>query len=270
MITDERESKIQNLVVTARKYYAGIHDVKMSERQKAYLKQHSKEGIQFTVNHCPTVVDAIVERMKITGFKIVDAAKVLEPTQPALEPEPGDEGTPEEQIVELTAEQKLAAQLWLWWTQNRMDAVQMETHRKMVRDGESFVIIDWDGERSRPKYLLHPRFVDESIGGDGYGMWIDYPNNDPLRDAIRAVKQWNTYDEKGLKTSYRVVFYPDKIEVGEIQSLPEMTRIMAKPLSRSGKWTSESRSLISETPSARPNSRTSSPSRTCTIKHGST
>jgi hypothetical protein len=222
MITDERESKIQSLVVTARKYYAGIHDVRMSERQKAYLKQHSKADIQFTVNHCPTVVDAVIERMKVTGFKIIDAAKVLEPAQPALEQEPGDEGTPEEQIVELTAEQKLAAQLWLWWTQNRMDAVQMETHRKMVRDGESFVIIDWDEERSRPKYLLHPRFVDESIGGDGYGMWIDYPNNDPLREAIRAIKQWNVYDEKGLKTSYRVVYYPNQIQ-----------RFMQKP---SGKW----------------------------------
>lgn len=208
MITDEKESKAQNLIVDARKYYGGKHTVKLTERQKKYLAQHSGADLTFTVNHCPTVVDAVIERMKVDGFQVSDAERAIKGPRPLPEPTEDDPNPG----LELTPEQKLAAQLWLWWTQNRMDAMQIETHRRMVRDGESFVLVDFDQDRSRPKYILHPRFVDESLGGDGYGMWMDYPNDDPLLDPVRAIKQWVIYREDGTKLYRRVVYWPERIE----------------------------------------------------------
>lgn len=203
MVTDEKEHKAQSLIVKARQYYRGKHEVSLTERQKKYLKQHSDADITFVVNHCPTVVDAVVERMKVTGFSITDPSRAFAP-EPTI--------NKADDIAAISAEQRLGTLLWLWWQQNRMDAVQIEAHRKMVRDGECFLLIDWDQDLNRPQYMLHPRFVDESLGGSGFGMWIDYPNADPLQSPLRAIKQWVTYADNGTKTHRRTIYYPDHIE----------------------------------------------------------
>lgn len=178
---DEIEQGVQDMVVLARHYYDGNHVVYLTDRQEAWLKLHGK-SVRFTVNHCPVVVDAVVERLKVTGFKHGNAVNDL---------------------------------IWEWWQANRMDAVQTEAHRYAVRDAEAFILTNWDDTLGRPVFTLHPRFTDTDRGGDGYGMWIEYPNNDYLAQPIKACKQWReTVDDgHGKRTlSYRTDYYPDRVE----------------------------------------------------------
>ena len=169
------ETTTQKLISTYRNYYAGVHKVFLTDRQKAWLDQHDG-NISFTVNHTATVVDAVVERLRVLSFASGD---------PALD-----------------------ATLWQWWQDNRMDVVQVETHRTAVRDGESAVITTWNEDERRPEYILHPRFVEKSAGGDGFGFFVDYPNDNYLTRPNYAVKRWTDADNKERHTYY----YPDRIE----------------------------------------------------------
>lgn len=188
MLLTEDEKKKQSTVALARRYYDGDQAVKLTERQKEWLDQH-KGDVKFTVNHCPTVIDAVVERLQVLGFNI--------------EGEP-DDASKSDDLLSKAAER--------WWRENRMDAVQTEAHRKAGIDAEAFILISWDNEEKRPDWVLHPRYIDESAGGDGYGMWVEYPNDDYLQKPKRAVKCWKETDEKGNVIHRRTVYYPDRVE----------------------------------------------------------
>jgi hypothetical protein len=179
-MTDQEEKKAQDLIVLARKYYDGDHEVYLTDRQEAWLDLHNGQ-IKFTVNHCPTIIDAIVERLKVTGFGL---------------PEGND----------------LADQLWKWWKDNRMDIVQIEAHRWALRDGESFILVNWDKAGKLPEFILHPRFVDKSAGGKGFGMWMEYPQDNYLMKPERAIKQWEETNAEGKNQERMTIYYPDRVE----------------------------------------------------------
>lgn len=178
MMTED-EKRAQGLIVLARRYYDGQQAVAMTARQKAWLDLHPGKT-QFVVNISATVVDAVTERLRVTGF---DA--------------PGEE---------------TAAQVWAWWTKNRMDALQVEVHRAAVRDGEAFVLTAWNNETRRPDFVFHPRFVDAQAGGDGYGMWMEYEHGDPFGAPLRAVKQWGERQADNKARTRQTHYYPDRIE----------------------------------------------------------
>jgi len=185
MLLTQDEKKKQVLIVLARRYYDGDHDVKLTERQKEWLEQHGKTA-KFAVNHGTLVVNTVVERLKVIGFEVAGEKE-------------GDENA-------------LSKVAWKWWDANRMDALQTEAHRKAERDGEAFILVDWDVAAGRPIDELHQRFVDESAGGDDYGMWVEYPNDDFLQKPLMAVKQWKEKDADGKVSFRRTVYYPERIE----------------------------------------------------------
>jgi len=93
-----------------RQYYDGNHDTQITRRMRRYLEL--KIGEEFNDNYCPIVVDALVDRLTVTGFEADDAD-----------------------------------QLWKWWQANRMDGVQGIVHTAAVRDGDAYVLVEHDGER---------------------------------------------------------------------------------------------------------------------------
>jgi hypothetical protein len=188
MLVSQDERKSQSKVILARRYYDGDHEVKLTDRQKKFLELHGSDT-QFNVNHCPTVIDAAVERLQVIGFDVSDERE------------------------EEDSEKTVSGRLWKWWQLNRMDAVQTEAHRWALRDGEAFVLIAWDNQKGRPDWVLHPRYTAPTVkGGTGYGVWMNYPNNDYLQPPEYAVKEWEEKDEKGNKVARRTVYYPDRIE----------------------------------------------------------
>jgi hypothetical protein len=102
-----------------REYYEGIHKTQLTKRMRAYLSVAT--GATFDANYCPIVVDAMAERLKVVGFE--------------AEGQGGDDGP-----------------LWLWWQQNRMDGLQSDVHTAAIRDGDTYVIAEWDNERGIPAF----------------------------------------------------------------------------------------------------------------------
>ena len=179
----EEEREQQDNVVLARRYYDGDHDVKLTERQKKYLG-HQLDDSRFALNYCPTIVNAVWERMLVKGFGGEDDA--------------------------------FAQVAWEWWQANRMDEKQMKVHRDAVTDGEHFVFVDWDEDANRPVFLPHERYTDPMVDGSGFGCKAFYPDDDPNRPMEKASKRFTekiVHDNGRRETRARMtVYYPDRVE----------------------------------------------------------
>lgn len=172
------------IVNTLRDYYDGFHPIYLSDRQKEYLepalKQRKSGGetgdvrasltegdFTFSQNTVRSIVDTLRERLSVSGFAVNGAAIDSE----------GDD-TPEKQI---------AALMWAWWEENRLDAQQIRNHRRAIRDGKSYVMVDYDNVNKRPRFTLHQ--VDD--GRTGITCHRDPENPDII---LFMNKHWYTYD----------------------------------------------------------------------------
>lgn len=166
-----------------RDYYDGDQGTQLTNRQRAYLQ--IKIGQEFNDNHCATVVDALAERLTVTGF---DA---------------GDQ----------------SIQLWEWWNANRMDGQQGITHRSAVRDGDMYAIVEWDNDNSRPCIEYEHAFDGES------GIEVVYSQDKRRRIEFavkiwETVLKWDEVrsssgelkSRSGKLTRRANLYYPDRIE----------------------------------------------------------
>lgn len=156
-----------------REYYSGEHSTQLTDRARKFLSV--KKGEEFRYNCCAVIVDALVERLTVVGMECAD------------DPAQGDT-------------------LWRWWQANRMDGVQSVVHRSAIRDGDAYVIVDWDEGAGHPRLSYAPaydgtegvevRYVDENRGEIAYAM-----------------KHWRvtTPGEAGYVVRTNV-YYPDRIE----------------------------------------------------------
>ena len=86
----QEERRRQEAIVLARQYYAGEHDVPLTDRQKEFLGFQDGGNERFALNYCRTVVGAVAERLIVSGVAGVGA---------------GGEA--------------LAQRAWEWWQANR-------------------------------------------------------------------------------------------------------------------------------------------------------
>lgn len=166
------ETARQAAYVAYREYYGGDHDTQLTKRQRRYLQ--IKIGEEFNDNYCPVVVDALAERLNVTGFDADDQSEAL----------------------------------WEWWTGNRMDGVQGVTHLSAVRDGDGYLIVEWDNERGVPLFTH-----DLAYDGTG-GVKIHY-NKDKRRQVAYASKRWRVESEDPAnagKARRLNLYFPDRIE----------------------------------------------------------
>jgi hypothetical protein len=168
------EKERQEEIVLARKFHSGEHDTKLTAR----LKQFLGEDIETRLNVCRNVVSAVAERLIITGFDSESEALI-----------------------------QWAGDLW---TATKMNAEQEDTHEWALRDGEAFVIVSWDVEEERPEFTPHYRYTDTSTGGDGFGCWMKYRQDDPNQKPEYGVKQW-TEVANNETIQRRNLYYPDRI-----------------------------------------------------------
>ena len=156
-----------------REYYDGYHDTQLTDRQRAFLEVKTSQ--EFNDNFCPVVVDALAERLQVTGFTL-----------------PGQEA---------------AAALWQWWQQGRMDGVQGQVHTSAVRDGDAYLIVEWDPINNRPRFSAELAYD----GTDG----VEVLYSSETREPLYAMKYWRVEQESPEDAGYRRrmnVYYPDRIE----------------------------------------------------------
>lgn len=157
-------------LVTMRDYYDGDHPTLLTDRQREFL--HHRGRFKFCMNYCRLVVDAVVERLHVTGFQSED--------------------------------QRLAAWLGRLWALTRMDAISNAVHLAAVRDGETFLMVDYDPAADRPRFTLN--FADDGSGG----VSMQY---DDAWQPVYAAKRWTVDAGAGAGRLRRLnLYYPDRIE----------------------------------------------------------
>lgn len=188
----EAEQQRQENIVMARNYFDGDHDAKLTERQKEFLFHNRKGEERFAVNYCAMIVKAVYERLIVKAFK--------------------------------SENEDLAGWAWDLWQANRMDAKQIDVHRSAIRDGETFVFVEWDDEEERVSFIPHPRYTDPYFEGTGFGCKAFYPDDDQNQPMEKASKRWTERyedDRGGSHTRRRMnVYYPERVEkwvIGGVQ-----------------------------------------------------
>ena len=153
---------------TYREYYDGEQAAQLTERLRRILML--KTGNEFSLNLCAAVVDSLAERLNVTGF---------------------DAGSQSDQ-------------LWQWWEADRMDGTQTNLHLATVRDGDSYILVDWDKDEKRPTFW-------HELASDGDGVLIHYGERRQV--PTFASKRWRVEDGPDAGKMRRLnLYYPEKIE----------------------------------------------------------
>jgi hypothetical protein len=175
-LTEDQRKIIQKITASqvrydrrknSRDYYNGVHLTQLTERQRKYLQ--IKTGQEFNDNYCPIVVDSLSERLSVTGFVAVD-------------------------------DELQTAAITDWWSVNRLDAGQSDVHNAAIRDGDTYVLVEWDNVNARPFITFEPAFD----GAEGAEIIYD---PDKRRRPAYGYKRWKS--EAGLRMN---VYYPDRVE----------------------------------------------------------
>lgn len=175
-IIDAQEAAI----VKARQYHDGEQLVFLTDRLKQFLNADGSDAT-FRINITRSVVEALAERIVVKGFDAADP--------------------------------KTKAWAEKMWAAARLDAISDDVHEMALRDGESFVVIDWDRTAAKLVALAHPRYTSVGNGGDGFGVVMAYPDDDVSQPPLYAVKRWIEYlDEQMTQQRQRATFYyPNRV-----------------------------------------------------------
>ena len=163
----DRQANEAAKIVAYRAYYDGEHPVLLTRRQREYLGDLlNPEEFTFAHNLVKRVIDTIRARLAVSGVTVNGADATTEAT--------------DENAV-------IAALLWSWWKAARLDSAQIDLYRRALRDGYSYVIVDWDNAEQRPRFSLHKR--DDGVTG----VMLHYDPEDESR-TLFATKYFYAFD----------------------------------------------------------------------------
>lgn len=161
----------QNNYRQFREYYDGTHDTQLTDRQRQYLEL--RVGQEFNDNYCPIPVDSLAERLTVTG---VQAGDVQSPI------------------------------MWSWLKNSNIDGLQGIVHTCAIRDGDAYLMTEWDNEKQCPVFTY------EMACCDGEGVKIHY-STERRNEAEFASKRWRMEQGQGAGYVRRMnLYYPDRIE----------------------------------------------------------
>lgn len=140
------------------RYYNGVHPAQVPIKSIVKLDRYTG----FRSNICPVVVDAMAERLVVTGVTV-----------------DGPDGE--------------AARSWLWrlWQLNRMDQVAGIIHHEAAKLGDAFLVLDWDRVKKRPVWHYNP----------AENMTVEYadPGNQIMASAAKV---WDTTSGQRMNVYY--------------------------------------------------------------------
>lgn len=173
----------ERMIRVARDYAAGKHPVFLSDRQKEFIGLQGRDTTHlFAHNMCALILDCLVERLQVDGFKAALDADA----------ETGDD---------------LATRVQMWWEYNRMDAGQDDLYSQAARDGSAYIIVDWDAANGMPVWAVNAAFD----GDSGVRVYTD-----PSSGALRfAAKRWQVSDPFNRANNGRTrltLYFQDRIE----------------------------------------------------------
>jgi hypothetical protein len=183
----EEEKARQRAVVMARRYHDGLQDTFMTERMRQFL--NVSDSYEFNLNVCRLVVEVIAERLIVVG------------------------PTTDEQAGQAGGVREWAEAVWAG-----VDGaiLQESVHEGTIRDGESFVMLDWDAQAGGVRMVPHGRYTDATVGGDNFGCKAHYPDDNTDLPMEYASKRWVEDLGNGKARQRLNLYYADRIEKYEV------------------------------------------------------
>lgn len=166
---NNEEAERQRKYRAFRDFYDGDHETLLTARMRRFLELKAEH--RFNLNFCPIVVDSLAEKLKVASFTCEDDSDVLNE----------------------------------WWAQNRMDAVQAVVHLATIRDGDSYLLTEWDNDLQRPRWT-HENAYD---GTDG--VYVVY-SSERRSVPLVAVKRWIIGEGTTTTVRRANLYFPDRIE----------------------------------------------------------
>lgn len=159
-------------------YYDGNH--RLAFATEKFRSTFGRLFSEFADNLCPSIVDALADRLELTGFSTETPAE-------------GD------------AEDELGNAAWALWQANRMDVRAGQVHQDALRSGDGYVLV-WPNASGAPTiYPQKPRLIH-----------VEYDEEEPGK-ILWAVKCWPERVPGGSgeheRRKYRLnLYWPDRID----------------------------------------------------------
>lgn len=235
----EEELELQARVIKARELYAGYIDSDLAEHAADIYLGADASDIE-GINLMAIAINTTIRRITLSGFEVVAPSKTKgegnEPTQDG-------EGDSSIQAIE--------AWIKKFYQVNRIETISRDLHRMTERDGEAFLLIDYDPEYVYPrdpsqvgiaKFYINERYTDagttwKSFQGTNEGCKAHYRNNDPNQPLDMVSKRWiETYwEDEEIKSRPRMNLYIS--EVGsDLVGDRVPARIEKFSLNEAGEW----------------------------------
>ena len=181
-------------------YYEGNH--RLAFATDKFKNTFGNLFSEFSENLCAPVVDAVKDRLKVTGFRTSLAEVKTEDIPSSIE------GVPARQkVITIDPEGERA---WRIWGENRMDLRSKDVHQEALQMGDAYVIV-WPDERMRP--TIWPQLANE--------VSVQYDPNTQGK-VLRGSKMWHNELDKhwylNIYTADSIVKYRTK---GTTQHIPE-------------------------------------------------
>jgi hypothetical protein len=158
----DRQANDAALVRLMREYYDGEHPVMLTTRQQEFLGALLADGMPtFAHNLVKATLDTLRERLNVTGISA------------------GEDDD--------AANTEIAAAMWEWFERARLAAEQIRLYRRALRDGKTYLMVDYDAVAMRPRFTLHHLDAGESQPG----VMLHRDPEDENR-VLFAVRYWYT------------------------------------------------------------------------------
>ena len=158
---------------------------------------------EFAENLCSPVVDALSDRLEITGFKSSEAEVVIEEEKtegegPKVEGGAGlgEEVKPAASYRKVTTKDPLGVRCLEIWDRNRMDLKAGEVHTESLKLGDAYAIV-WPNDEQEAE--IWPQV--------GYNCCIRYDANIQGKILVGAKRWWDDVTDKWMINLY----YPEMI-----------------------------------------------------------
>lgn len=187
------------LVKLYRDYFDGYHRIQLTAEMKKMLNITDERLQRYNTNYCELIISSMADRLTID--KMEYNAPKLDPAAAAASDNNASE----------------MAQAWIDETLacNRFDALQIAVREAVLRDGETFVMSEWDEDEAAIK-LCHEPAYDGTVGtlvifergskteiAAAVKIWFDVP---PTQEQVQ-----NGEDDENRYMRANI-YYPDAIE----------------------------------------------------------
>lgn len=204
-LANERKEQ-RDLVIKYRAYTISDNTVKAVLTESQVEQFPDGKDPEHKVNLCPVILNTIADRLKVEGITVtVDGEDEQAPPEP---PPDEEDTTPAEPVPEgETQGEMLTGTVREWWDASMMDMTSAHLHFSAGRDAEAYLIVEWDADKRRPKFVLE-------MQDDGVNGGVDIAYDEGSKKPLYATKRWTMRNpDDPLEYKARLnVYYEDRVE----------------------------------------------------------